>query len=72
MGRHGLAHDDRDPVGIALGGLRRRSLRGLLVRGGGGDGGWDEGVRLLLVVVGGGAHGESRREVWGSDRKQAT
>jgi hypothetical protein len=24
------------------------------------------------VVVGGGAHGENRREMWGSDRKQAT
>lgn len=70
VGRHGLAHDDRDPVGIALGGLRRRSLRGLLVRGDGGRG-WDEGARLL-VVVGGGAHGENRREVWGSEASYLT
>jgi hypothetical protein len=65
VGRHGLAHHDRDPVGIVIGGLRRRSLRGLLVRGGG-DRSWDEGARLL-VVVGAGAHGENRREMCGSE-----
>jgi len=73
VSRHGLAHHDRDPVGVALGGLRRRSrsLRGLLVRGGGGS--WDEGARLLLMVaVGGGAHGETGGRCGGSDRKQAT